>query len=121
MRDGVLLRADVYRPDGDGPVPAVLGRTPYDRTFGPTPPSIIDPEGAVKAGIALVCMDVRGQHGSDGEFHPFRAEGADGYDSVEWVAAQSWCSGAVAMAGRSYSAATQWLAATAQPRHLRAI
>jgi putative CocE/NonD family hydrolase len=121
MRDGVLLRADVYRPEGDGPVPAVLGRTPYDRTFGPTPPSIVDPERAVEAGIALVCMDVRGQHGSDGEFYPFRAEGADGYDSVEWVAAQPWCSGAVAMAGRSYSAATQWLAAAAQPRHLRAI
>lgn len=121
MRDGVLLRADVYRPERDGPVPAVLGRTPYDRTFGPTPPSIVDPERAAENGIALVCMDVRGQHGSDGEFYPFRAEGADGHDSVEWVAAQSWCSGAVAMAGRSYSAATQWLAAAAQPRHLRAI
>ena len=121
MRDGMLLRADVYRPDGDAVVPAILGRTPYDRTFGPTPPSIVDPERAVAAGIALVCMDVRGQHGSDGEFHPFRAEGADGYDSVEWVAAQDWCDGAVAMAGRSYAAATQWLAAAARPPHLRAI
>jgi putative CocE/NonD family hydrolase len=121
MRDGMLLRADVYRPDGDATGPAILGRTPYDRTFGPTPPSIVDPERAVAAGIALVCMDVRGQHGSDGEFHPFRAEGADGYDSVEWVAAQDWCDGAVAMAGRSYAAATQWLAAAARPPHLRAI
>jgi hypothetical protein len=121
MRDGVALRADIYRPDGGGPLPAVLGRTPYDRTFGPTPPSILDPDRAVEAGIALVCMDVRGQHGSEGEFYPFRAEGADGFDSVEWVAAQPWCSGAVAMAGRSYSAATQWLAAGAAPRHLRAI
>ena len=121
MRDGVLLRTDVYRPDAQRRVPAVLGRTPYDRTFGPTPPSIIDPERAVEAGVALVCMDVRGQHGSDGEFHPFRAERADGYDSVEWVAGQGWCNGAVAMAGRSYAAATQWLAAAAQPPHLRAI
>jgi hypothetical protein len=121
MRDGVLLRADIYRPDDGGPVPAVLGRTPYDRTFGPTLPSILDPERTAEAGIALVCMDVRGQHGSDGEFYPFRAEGADGYDSVEWVAAQRWCNGAVAMAGRSYTAATQWLAAAARPRHLRAI
>ncbi len=121
MRDGVLLRADVYRPDSDPRVPAVLGRTPYDRTFGPTPPSIIDPERAVEAGIALVCMDVRGQHGSDGHFYPFRTEGADGYDSVEWVAEQAWCDGAVAMAGRSYAAATQWLAAATQPPHLRAI
>jgi uncharacterized protein len=121
MRDGVVLRTDVYRPDGAGRVPAVLGRTPYDRTFGPTPPSILDPERTVESGIALVCMDVRGQHGSDGDFYPFRTEGADGYDSVEWVAAQSWCTGAVAMAGRSYAAATQWLAAAARPRHLRAI
>jgi putative CocE/NonD family hydrolase len=121
MRDGVVLRADVYRPEGPRQVPAVLGRTPYDRTFGPTPPSILDPEQAVASGIALVCMDVRGQHGSDGHFYPFRTEGTDGYDSVEWVAAQSWCTGAVAMAGRSYAAATQWLAAAAQPRHLRAI
>jgi putative CocE/NonD family hydrolase len=121
MRDGVLLRADVYRPEGNARVPAVLGRTPYDRTFGPTLPAILDPERAVEAGIALVCMDVRGQHGSDGEFHPFRAERADGYDSVEWVAAQEWCSGAVGMVGRSYTAATQWLAAAAQPPHLRAL
>ncbi len=121
MRDGVLLRADVYRPEGDARVPAVLGRTPYDRTFGPTPPSIIDPERTVEAGIALVCMDVRGQHGSDGDFYPFRAEGADGYDSVEWIADQAWCDGSVAMAGRSYAAATQWLAAAARPPHLRAI
>jgi uncharacterized protein len=121
MRDGALLRADIYRPDGEGPVPAVLGRTPYDRTFGPTLPAILDPEPTTEAGIALVSMDVRGQHGSEGEFHPFSAEGADGYDSVEWVAAQDWCSGAVAMAGRSYTAATQWLAAATQPRALRAI
>jgi uncharacterized protein len=121
MRDGVLLRADVYRPEDAAQVPGVLGRTPYDRSFGPTLPSIIDPERAVEAGIALVCMDVRGRHGSDGEFYPFRAERADGYDSVEWVAAQEWCNGAVAMAGRSYTAATQWLAAAVQPPHLRAI
>jgi uncharacterized protein len=121
MRDGVILRADVYRPAARAQVPAVLGRTPYDRMFGPTPPSILEPERAVAAGIALVCMDVRGQHGSDGEFYPFRAEGADGYDSVEWVAGQRWCDGAVGMAGRSYAAATQWLAAAARPPHLRAI
>ncbi|MGH2854332.1 MAG: CocE/NonD family hydrolase [Solirubrobacteraceae bacterium] len=121
MRDGVLLRADVYRPERAEQVPAVLGRTPYDRAFGPTLPAILDPERTVEAGIALVSMDVRGQHGSDGEFHPFRAERADGYDSVEWVAVQEWCNGAVAMAGRSYTAATQWLAAAAQPPHLRAI
>jgi putative CocE/NonD family hydrolase len=81
----------------------------------------IDPERATEAGFALVCQDVRGQHGSDGRFSPFKTEGADGYDSVEWVAAQAWCSGAVGMSGRSYPAATQWRAAVERPPALRAI
>jgi uncharacterized protein len=121
MRDGVALRADVYRPDGEEPVPAVLSRTPYDRGFSLTPPAALPPERAVEAGLALVCQDVRGQHGSEGEFYPFRTEGPDGYDSVEWIAAQPWSDGAVGMAGRSYTAATQWFAAAEQPPHLRAI
>ena len=121
MRDGVELRADVYRPDGDGPVPALLSRTPYDRTLRLTLAAALDPDAAVEAGFALVCQDVRGQYGSDGEFSPFRSEGPDGYDTVEWVAAQPWCSGEVGMAGRSYTAATQWLAAAERPPHLRAI
>jgi putative CocE/NonD family hydrolase len=121
MRDGVELRADVYRPDGDAPVPAVLNRTCYDRSFSMTPPASIDPDVAVEAGYALVCQDVRGQYGSPGDFYPFRYERDDGYDSVEWVAAQPWCNGEVFMSGRSYSGATQWLAAAEQPPHLKAV
>lgn len=121
MRDGVVLRADVYRPEGDRRVPAILCRTPYDRSVALTPLAAIDPERLAQAGLALVCQDVRGQHSSAGEFYPFVAEGSDGYDSIEWVAAQSWCTGAVGMAGRSYPAATQWLAAAERPPALRAI
>ena len=121
MRDGVVLRADVYRPDVTAPVPAVLARTPYDRSFPLTPPAALDPEPATEAGFAVVCQDVRGRYDSEGEFYPFVSEGDDGHDSVEWVAAQPWCDGAVAMAGRSYTGVTQWLAAAAQPPHLRAI
>ncbi len=121
MRDGAILRADVYRPDGDRRVPALLSRTPYDRSVALTPLAALDPERLAQAGMALVCQDVRGQHSSEGEFYPFAAEGLDGYDSVEWVAAQPWCSGAVGMAGRSYTAATQWLAAAERPPALRAI
>ena len=121
MRDGAVLRADVYRPPRDEPHPAVLNRTPYDRSLSLTPPAALDPESAVAAGLALVCQDVRGQYSSEGEFYPFRSEEADGFDSVEWVAAQRWCNGKVAMAGRSYSGATQWLAAAARPPHLEAI
>ncbi len=121
MRDGVVLRADVYRPDSSDPVPAVLSRTCYNRSFGPTPPAALDPERAVRAGLALVCQDVRGLFGSEGDFYPFAAEGRDGHDTIEWLAAQRWCSGDVGMAGRSYPAAAQWLAAATRPPHLRAI
>jgi uncharacterized protein len=122
MRDGVVLRADAYRPDDDrAPVPAVLSRTPYDRSFQPAAHAALEPDRAVDAGIAVVCQDVRGQHGSEGKFNPFLSEGEDGFDTVEWVAAQPWCTGAVAMAGRSYPAAAQWRAALEQPPHLRAI
>jgi uncharacterized protein len=121
MRDGVVLRADVYLPDDDAPAPAIVSRTPYDRSFPLTPIAAVDPERAAAAGFALVCQDVRGQHGSEGEFNPFLNEGPDGYDTIEWVAAQPWCDGAVGMAGRSYPAATQWRAALEQPPSLRAI
>jgi putative CocE/NonD family hydrolase len=121
MRDGVTLRADVYRPQRAGPVPAIVLRTPYDRRFPLTPHAALDPERVVEAGLALVVQDVRGVHESDGDFKPFFHESADGYDTVEWTAAQPWCDGAVGMAGRSYCGATQWLAAAERPPALRAI
>jgi uncharacterized protein len=121
MRDGTVLCADAWLPDSGKAVPAILSRTPYDRTLGLTQVAALDPERAVAAGFAMVCQDVRGQHGSEGTFKPFQYEGADGHDSVEWVAAQDWCNGRVAMAGRSYAAATQWRAALEQPPHLAAI
>jgi putative CocE/NonD family hydrolase len=121
MRDGAMLRADIYRPEGATPVPSVLARTPYDRSFHLTPPAALDPERAAEAGFALVCQDVRGRYGSEGVFDPFATEGTDGYDTVEWIAAQEWSNGAVGMAGRSYTAATQWLAAAEAPPHLAAI
>lgn len=121
MRDGVVLRADVYRPEDEAPGPALLLRTPYDRSVALIPLSGIDPERATEAGYAVVCQDVRGQFESEGDFYTFAVEGADGYDTVEWVAAQPWCDGTVGMVGRSYSATCQWLAASEQPPQLRAI
>ena len=72
------------------------------------PAAAIDPE-RPSAGFALVCQDVRGQYGSEGGFYSFVHEGPDGYDTVEWTAAQPWCNGAVGMVGRSYAApASGW-------------
>jgi putative CocE/NonD family hydrolase len=69
----------------------------------------------------VVIQDVRGQYKSQGDFYPFRDEGADGYDSVEWAAALPGSNGKVGMYGFSYVGATQWLAAVQRPPHLVAI
>lgn len=121
MRDGTLLRADVYRPATASPVPVVVSRLPYDRSHPLVPSSALDPERAVEAGFAVVCQDNRGRFSSEGRFRPFQDDGRDGYDTVEWAAAQPWSNGAVGMAGRSYGGAVQWLAAAEQPPHLKAM
>lgn len=119
MRDGVELSADVYLPaEGPGPWPAILYRTPYDNS---TPPFVELGRHHAGRGYAFVAQDVRGRGDSDGRFEPFVAEADDGYDSVEWVAAQPWCDGAVGMMGGSYAGLVQWLAAREQPPHLRAL
>jgi hypothetical protein len=121
MRDGTVLRADIYRPDTAVPVPVIVVRTPYDRSQPLIPPSAIDPERAVDAGFAVVCQDSRGRFASEGRFYPFVDDGRDGYDTVEWAATQPWSTGAVGMAGRSYCGAAQWLAAAEQPPHHKAL
>ncbi len=111
MRDGVTTYADVFRPRVDGPVPALLQRTPYDKTAPSNRTGTLDVIRAASHGFAVVVQDVRGRYASEGEFYTFFNEINDGYDSVEWVASQPWCSGKVGMFGVSYVGATQWLAA----------
>ncbi len=121
MRDGVVLRADLYRPGGDGRHPVVLQRTPYDKSLKANAFMMMDPLRTAEAGFAVVVQDTRGRFSSEGVFTPFRDDIADGYDTVEWCAAQSWSTGAVGMYGASYVGATQWLAAISAPPSLRAI
>ena len=113
-----MLRADVYRPAGNGRHPVLLERTPYDRSVYMVNGMPLDPLKAAGEGFASVIQDVRGRWGSDGEFYPFRAEAADGHDAVEWCAAQSWANGQVGMYGSSYMGATAWQAARARPSAL---
>ena len=120
MRDGVTLYADVYRPDGPGPYPVILQRTPYDKS-SPLAAQMLDPIKSAKAGFALIIQDTRGRYTSGGEFYCFADDINDGYDTVEWAAAQPWANGRVGMVGASYVGATQWLAAVARPPHLAAI
>ncbi len=119
MRDGTVLRADVFRDDSAGQVPVLLLRTPYSKDelhFG-----TMSPIKAVEHGYAVVLQDCRGRYRSDGEFHPFLQEIDDGYDTVEWCGSQDWSNGRVGMYGTSYMGATPWLAAVAAPPSLRAI
>ncbi len=113
MRDGVELSADVYRPQADGRYPVILARTPYLKS------NVKIPAGYVERGYVVVWMDVRGRGDSDGIFTPYRSEGRDGYDAIEWCAAQPWCDGNVGTLGGSYLGRIQWLAALEQPPHLR--
>jgi putative CocE/NonD family hydrolase len=120
MRDGVTLRVDVYRPDSAGKHPVLLQRTAYGKTT-PTAAGMLNALRAADEGYVVVIQDSRGRYASDGEWTPFFCEIEDGYDTVEWCAAQSWSDGNVGMYGMSYVGATQWLAAISSPPSLRCI
>ncbi len=121
LRDGTVTRANVYRPDVDAPVPAILIRTPYSKDLLFAQTFSLDPVRAAESGFAVVFQDTRGRYESEGDFYPYRYEAEDGYDSVEWVAEQAWCDGSVGMSGLSYLGAAQWLAAIEKPPHLKTI
>jgi putative CocE/NonD family hydrolase len=119
MRDGVVLRADVLRPQQEGRFPVLVYRTPYGKEAALKEYSTF--QNAVERGYAVVVQDVRGRYASDGEFRPYQNEGRDGYDTIEWAARQPWSTGAIGTFGLSYPGAVQWLAAVENPPHLRAM
>jgi putative CocE/NonD family hydrolase len=118
MRDGTLLYCDVYLPSGGGRYPVLLQRTPYNKALPAVTHIGNDPIRFAGAGYAVVIQDTRGRHASEGDFYAFQYEVLDGYDTVEWCAAQPWSTGRVGMFGASYVGLTQWLAAISQPPHL---
>lgn len=125
-RDGVTLRSNVYRPATEGQFPAILIRTPYDKSSGRFEKNTITsirPVHAASQGFVYVAQDVRGRFASEGTTAPLSTggEGRDGYDAVEWVASQPWCNGRVGMIGGSFASITQWMAAMECPPSLRAI
>ncbi len=121
MRDGTVLRADVFRPEPEGRYPVLLSRTPYDKSAAAVSYGWMQPIRPASEGYVVVVQDVRGRWASDGRFHPLHQEVDDGFDSVEWAARQPWSNGRVGMYGLSYLGATQWLAASAQPPNLQCI
>ncbi len=116
MRDGVTLRADIFRPQADGKFPVLLQRTPYNKDNGVD----FGLKGAAR-GYVVIFEDVRGRYASEGEWYTFKNEPNDGYDTIEWAAALPYSNGKVGMFGGSYVGATQMLAAITHPPHLAGI
>lgn len=118
MRDGVKLAADVYLPKGEGPWPAVLTMTPYNKNnFGGMSGEIN------RKGFALVAQDIRGRFASEGADWPVFSHNGwgeiqDGYDTIEWIAKQKWCNGKVGTFGGSAGGILQNMTAPSRPLHL---
>src|SRR5438105_7406637 len=129
-RDGVGLATDVYRPEGSGPFPVILERTPYDKRA----PSRSERTAAVAAprsreavaayfvgyGYAVVYQDCRGRYRSGGRFTKYLSEAEDGFDTLAWLVQQPWCNGRVATMGLSYAAHAQMALGCVDPPGLAA-
>jgi uncharacterized protein len=116
MRDGVALATDIYRPKDGAPAPVILIRTPYKKEL-----EELRARNFARRGYVCAVQDVRGRFASPGAWEPFLNEGLDGYDSIEWLAAQPWSTGKIGMIGGSYVGYVQWRAAVERPPHLTTI
>ncbi|KAL1610493.1 hypothetical protein SLS60_002162 [Paraconiothyrium brasiliense] len=142
MRDGTVLRGDVFRPAGKQALPAIVMFSPYGKSGtgfydlhvqgrAGIPRSAIsgyqsfegfDPAEWVNYDYAIVNVNTRGVMDSQGNIRFWgTSEGLDGYDTVEYIAQLPWCSGHVALAGNSWLAITQWFVAATGPPHLTCV
>jgi putative CocE/NonD family hydrolase len=136
MRDGVHLATDVYRPALSGRTvagrfPVIMERTPYGRNVtsfrdftaaNPAPKTRAQiAEFYVRNGYVVIFQDCRGRHDSEGEFTKYLNEGADGFDTCQWIIEQPWSNGLIATMGLSYAAHTQVALACLNPPGLEAM
>lgn len=142
MRDGTTIYTDVFRPAEEGRYPALVAWSPYGKDLGGqwlddipgrsgVPLDLVselqkfegpDPAFWVSKGYVVLNPDPRGAYNSEGNISYWgRQLAEDGYDFIEWAAAQSWSSGKVALAGNSWLAVSQWFIAAERPPHLAAI
>ena len=123
MRDGTRLATDVYLPvdQFEGPYPVLIERTPYDKGGCENVHALY----FVKRGYVVLRQDERGRYNSEGTYYWLRDEGwgenQDGYDTIEWAAAQPWSSGKVGTLGLSFTCANQYLTMVTRPPHLTAM
>lgn len=140
MRDGVTIYVDIYRPEGESDIPAIMSWSPFGKRPGDgfdewkimgVPARAVskmakfessDPAYWCHRGYAIVNVDPRGVGWSEGNINLFGTQiGRDGYDLTEWLAEQWWCNGRVGMSGNSAVAMSQWRVAAEQPPHLACI
>lgn len=140
MRDGITIYVDIFRPANETPVPALVSWSFYGKRPGEgmtewqvmgVPPGTIstmakfespDPAYWCRKGYAVVNVDPRGTGNSEGDICMFGSQdGRDGYDCIEWLAQQHWCTGKIALAGNSAVAMSQWRIAAEVPPHLTCI
>ena len=121
MRDGTVLRSDIYRSDSAAEHPVLLMRSPCDKRS--ETPTFGNDHAAWWAAqrYVMVVQDIRGRFASDGDFYPFLRQMDDGYDSVQWAAHLRGSDPQGAMIGFSFVGATQLLVAVMRPPSLRAI
>lgn len=135
LRDGTILKADIFRPDAKGKYPIIMSMTAYmkDRPW-PVPEDheakpgkyqvweVPNPERWVPWGYVLIRIDTRGFGKSPGKPAGLNEQEAkDYYDAIEWAARQPWSNGRVGLSGVSYIAINQWYVAAEQPPSLKAI
>ncbi len=120
MRDGTILRANIYRPAGEERWPVLLTRTPYGKDF-PNASPVLDPLLAARRGYVVIVQDTRGRFASAGEWDPMRNEALDGVDTIAWAAQLPYSNGQVGMFGASYLGFTQWSSALHRPPALKVL
>jgi hypothetical protein len=135
LRDGTLLCADIFRPDGTEKIPAIMNISVYQKDKLWVPPAdleekanphmnweTVNPEWWCPRGYACVRIDSRGTGKSPGKSDPSSyQESLDFYDAIEWIAKRPWCNGSIGTLGISYHASSQWRVANQQPPSLKCI
>lgn len=123
MRDGVVLRGDLYFPEAEGRYPVLICRTPYEKGSSYYP---VTARYLAEAGYGVLVQNQRGRYDSEGDFHWMFAdreegsEATDGYDTVMWASRLPFCDGRVGTWGNSNAAYLAWLMIAAQPKPLAA-
>ena len=122
MPDGTGIATDIYRPDAEGTFPAMIERTPYDKS---TASRVEDAAYFAKRGYVFIYQDTRGRFQSEGDFYPFLDDAwlanKDGYEAVKWIVEQPWSNGVVGVWGGSHTGQTAYMIGPTQPPGLRAI